>query len=278
MKKLLSWIRRHAVLFHAMVFALIISVVSTVSLAWVANNRNSLSNGMSAEADEGDDTVLSFKYYQHDRVNPVVTKTVSDGSGITIDFNQYDMIFLARNRYTACIIEIELERHEYIAEEGTVQIYIARDTSKGTATQLSDYSSSMMRFTTFIDQDVTYSDDATELYETVDTKYYNTVKGYTVLNNTAPENSKTFTSVTKISDDEYSYQKVNGIEINIDYTASDWTDEGKLHCYLYVTYDEGLIERYRHEKNLSSLSVGGNIITFENDFTNISVTYTRRAV
>lgn len=88
--------------------------------------------------------------------------------------------------------------------------------------------------------------------------------------------SKAFVTAQQ-SGDVYTFTKTETITLEMTYSESDWAmfdGTETLNIYLYMTYDEGLIELYKNSSNIGKVEVGTkNIVDFENDFDTIKVSY-----
>lgn len=101
----LKRIRRSAIikLVIAFVFVTIIIVFQTIS--WFSNSTETTANGMGIkiEADQGYD--VHFNAYKYDLKNERYVEITGD----TLVFNEYDVIFQERNRYTGILLRLEVD-------------------------------------------------------------------------------------------------------------------------------------------------------------------------
>lgn len=259
------------------------TVVVISTYAWMSSNRQTdQENGPMALA--FDDTTARYEFYRFDiqqNEGVVFTEGIS-----SIEFNPYDLIFASRNRYTPIFVRIQIQRMAMMPEDGTLYLTIGR-TPHGDASSdsLSEYCSSIMRFTSLIDNKyLDHVGDAHALYLHVDEELYARTKSYRAYYGSEtpvsiPETSKTFTSYA-----DGTYTKTENVTLTIPYTSVDWVDETHgdstvsqiLNVILYITYDEGLIELFKNGGgvgSIQSLSSGDNTITFNNDLTAVSIAY-----
>lgn len=271
-KIIISWSLFYAVLIMTAVF----------SYAWVSENRAVKHNDIPMNL-ENDDTTASYGVYKYDPKLGKGMNTDINGNPYSItdiDINPYDLIFLSRNRYTPVFARVEVKRHSSMPKSGKVYLTITRklDNNDSIGSELSKFSSSLIRFTAKVDN--TYHNDPDILYNAIDTSMYAVTKTYvTTANDTLPHDyddfSKTFVTAQK-SENKYTFTKVESITLEMTYNESDWYESDGteiLNIYLYMTYDEGLIDLYKSTSDFK-IEVGTkNIIDFENDFDTIKVSY-----
>ena len=276
------------------------------SLAWFSYNKQVSGTGMGVRVGY-DDFHVSATCYQYDPKKSKV-KTFSDLS--EIDFNPYDLVFSARNRYTPVVVALKITGAS-LPSKGTVNVRITRDlsadpegfsTDQGGHKHLIEVFSSVMRVTAYVGKSY-YSDSAEMLYSQVDSSaHYDYVRSQTgnvneYASNAQPQ-SVVFTAVEMIQDSNLisSVTKAGYVDISVRYNNEDVfvTEDGvsTLIVYLYVTYDEGytvqtqqgatvtsnkgLLGIYQKTTETGSIAAGGDItgqsIQFENDLTQIRVT------
>jgi len=259
-------------------------VFTAVTFAWFYSNQNvdSDNNNMSLYFD---DTTASYQVYRYDTKLLQGTTNDADGNPLDItdiDLNQYDLVFKARNRYTPIFARVEVVRLESMPENGTIYLTITRnsngddETHSGEDLVMGAFASSVMRFTGWVSS--SFNDDPDALYQTIDNELYTTV----VINKDYTSNSKLDSDVFTTSSGEEgakTYTKVNTITLEMSYSSSDWTrnDEGKqvLNTYLYISYDVDLISHYAKENDMSSLQIGEETVSFENDINLLRVSYAK---
>lgn len=254
----------------------------SVTYAWILTNRNVDTKNIIIGL-ENDDTTASYMIYKWDIRKSIGTNTDDDENLLSIynvDINPYDLIIKSRNYYTPVLARIELQRHISMPQSGTVTVTITRtlDNNDVTSSELSNFSSSIMRFTTIIDK-TNYLNPNT-LYSSINDTMYDNTKAYVVTENDESAHlydafSKTFVTAKKFGA-VYAFTKEEYITLSIPYTIDDWTTiEGNetLIVYLYMSYDIGLIELYKNSSGFSIGDNGSNIIDFGNDFKTISVSY-----
>jgi hypothetical protein len=268
-KIIISWSLFYAVLILAAVF----------SYAWVSENR-AVEHINPPINLENDDTTASYGVYKYDPKLGMGRNTDINGNPYSItdiDINPYDLIFLSRNRYTPVFARVEVKRNTSMPKSGTVYLTITRklDNNDSKGSELSKFSSSLIRFTAKVDQ--FYDENPDALYRHIDTAMYNDTKNYRIKANDTSHDydvfSKTFVTA-EMSENGYTFKKVESITLEMKYNESDWSDETEiLNIYLYMTYDEGLIDLYKSTSDFK-IEVGTkNIIDFKNDFDTIKVSY-----
>ena len=264
--------------FILMILTLSILIVS--SLSWFAMNRNTDSKdmGMSLAVD---DTEAVYKAFMYDMKTGMGVDTASDGSILDItnlDLNQYDTIFRAQNRYTPAFARITIVRSESMPWNGRVTITIDRDDldAESGETGLTSFSSSTLRFTGFIIEDKSDLglNDPNKLYSHISTKErFDAVERYRGNNY---DNSQTFVTVVGEGEGHY-HEKYTSIDIYVDYKQNHWYKDAEgndaLNIYLYITYDVQLIDCYMDEHQGGEISLTDNTFFFDNDLTEIRVSY-----
>lgn len=279
-------LKKNRVLFTAMAVVVAFSMLVVTSFAWLTLNRKTdvgdMGMGLAV-----DDTAVVYEAYMYDLKTNKGTNIGPDGKTLditNIDLNQYDTIFKAQNKYTPVVARIKIVRNESMPLAGKVYITINRDNKDAEGDSLTAYTSSIVRFTSFIMSDKSdlnttdgISVPITEpdtLYSLISTKErYDTIEAYK--GNEYP-NSKTF--VTVIGEGAgHTHGKTTTLTIETEYTNSDWyiNTEGyqTLNVYLYITYDVQLVECYMDEKAGGSLSLDDNSVFFDNDMKKVSVSY-----
>lgn len=280
-------LKKHRLLFTLMAVVVAFSMLVVTSFAWFTLNRKTdvgdMGMGLAV-----DDTAVVYEAYMYDLKNRVGTDKDADGNLLNItniDLNQYDTIFRAQNKYTPVVARIKIVRNESMPLAGKVYITINRENKDAEGDSLTAYTSSIVRFTSFImsdKSDLTTTDDGkivpiTEpdtLYSLISTKErYNTVEDY---KGNGYSNSKTFVTVNG-EGAGHTHGKTTTLTIETEYTNSDWyiNTEGHqtLNVYLYITYDVQLVECYMDEKAGGSLSLDDNSVFFDNDMKKVSVSY-----
>ena len=254
------------------------------SLAWLGINNDITGSNIGVAVDY-DKFFVEQGYYKYN----INENGVEYFSSLTnIDFNQYDLVFRSRNRYTPIVATIKMTGED-LASSGTITIQIRRDSNvvatyvEDEEEHLSHIFSNIMRVTAFVGAEY-YDSDIGELFNNVDTiENYNAAREQT----RTTSNSKVFTVAT-MDDDQLGTVTKSDIEFNVSYTSEDFvTINGvsTLIVYLYITYDEGydgtnyngLIGTYIKTSESMSISASGDItdtsIKFENDLVSIKVNH-----
>ncbi|MBR3646469.1 MAG: hypothetical protein IKN54_08615 [Lachnospiraceae bacterium] len=212
----------------------------------------------------------------------------------------YDTIFKMKNRYTPAVVRIELKKLK--KNNGTVKLNIERDTtlplteSETVGNEIvvrpSKYFSSSMRFTLAQGKGwISDSPSANQLYSRIDSGLYKRIvtdKSYTPQSIAASDSdayafekgdSKIF--VTNVNKDGngnlVGMTKADSVAIKVDYTAADLIDSDSdsvgdtLNVYLYVTYEEELVENFGVSGVGSSGNAQGQIVNLINDISGMTI-------
>ena len=257
-------------------------IFATVTFAWLYSNQNvdSTSNNMSLYFD---DTTASYEVFRYDITTSRGTTKDANGNDLDIsnvELNQYDLIFLARNRYTPIFARVEILRLQSMPLNGTVYLTVTRtphndaETTSADEKPLGDYASSVMRFSGWVTQ--SYDPDPNVLYNLIDSDLYQTIvvnKNYT---GNVKLDSDVFTTATGEAGNR-TYTKADSITLAMQYTESDWQTNSDnkqvLNLYLYISYDVELINYYVSENDISAYQIGEDIVEFSNDINLMRVSY-----
>ena len=255
-----------SVIFIVLLFSLII--LFDPALGWFAYNTATEARGMTIVSDLGDAEAQYECYVYNVRTSLVETQDLDD-----LNMQPYDMIFDKRNRYTPAIVQISLEEiAPQFADSGILEITIARDTTLPN-NEMNAYFSSIMRFTAAVGNSYASSNPDT-LYGNIDAALYQTVKQYPA--NYISASSKTFTTMTGGAGTDanpYTYLKSDTITLSVPYTSADKNGD-VLNLYLYLTYDETLVRRYRAAEGIdTSSSMVGRTVTITDDIETITVSF-----
>ena len=280
-KAFFDTLKKGRVLYTLIITILTFSMVVVSSFAWFTLNRKTdvgdLGMGLAV-----DDTNAVYEAYMYDLKTGKGTNKNADNEFLditNIDLNQYDTIFKGQNKYTPVVAKVILVRSESMPKKGTVHITVTREdivSPQATETSLTAYSSSIVRFTTFIlsDKSDVNLTDPDELYSHISTtKRFNEVEGY---KGNGYTNSKTFVNVHGEGEGHW-HDKNLSLTISVDYSEGDWyydaDGDEALNVYLYITYDVQLVECYMEENTGGGLSLDDNSVFFDNDMKKISVSY-----
>ena len=271
-------LKKSRVLYASTLTMLTLSMFIVSSFAWLTLNRKTgvgdMGMGLAV-----DDTNAVYEAYMYDLEKGAGTDLNADGEKLNvtnIDLNQYDTIFKAQNKYTPVFAKIRIVRNESMPKNGTVHVTIERD-DMDTGDKLTAFSSSVIRFTTFIiadksDVNLTAPKDLYTLINDIDR--FDEIEGY----KGAHDNSKTFVTVNGEGAD-HTHSKNTSLTISVDYVADNWyqdvnnNNSETLNVYLYITYDVQLVECYMDENAGGGLSLEDNSVFFENDLKKITVSY-----
>ena len=255
-------------------------MIVVASVAWFTINRKTDADEMGM-ALAVDDTAAVYKAYMYDLTLGKGINQHPDGGGeltiTNIDLNQYDTIFNMQNKYTPAFAQIVIVRNKSMPLNGTVYLTITRNDLEAHVGELEQFSSSVIRFTAFID--TTKGDleitDPNLLYDYInsDTRFDTVENDY---KGKALSNSKTFVNVVG-EGEGHTHEKVDAITVAVDYTDEYWykNEDGydALNVYLYLTYDVQLIQCFMDEHTGGEISFDDNLYFFENDMKKISVSY-----
>lgn len=291
-KRAVRFMRESHALHTLVAIVLILNMLVAASVAWFTLNRKTDVDEMGM-ALAVDDTQAVYKAYMFNIGTGKGTALDAEGKPLDVtnlDLNQYDTIFRAQNRFTPALAKITLTRNTSMPVSGTVIITIDREelsAQAGEGESLTAYSSSTIRFTGFTvpdhsdltilnNKDLTDEEKADRLYTSLCTQeLFDEIEKYKGNNY---DNSQTF--VTVVGEGAgHTHDKYTSIEVYVDYTAADWyIDESdnnaqKLNVYLYISYDVQLIECYIDEHQGGDISLNQNSFFFENDMTEIRVSY-----
>ena len=257
-----------------------IVIVCNSTLGWFAANRqvsgeamNIMLNAPAAEAD--------YTVYIYDAKLSCVRYTGDGGENEptieNLKMQIHDVIFKSRNRYTPAVVRIHLSRiDEAYRGGGTLNVTLGRDDSpayvipQGSSVQsLPEKSTSVLRFT-LASNSAWYDADADTLYSNIDNALYAPV----VLNQIyTGVDSKVFTTVTGEGSATV-IRKEDSITLSLAYSASDVSNDGEMDAYLYITYDQGLVDRYEHAEGIDTGGTAvGKVSTMLNDITDFVVSF-----
>ena len=272
-------LKKNRLLYTFFVTAVAFNLVIISSFAWLTLNRKA-GVGEMGMALAVDDTNAIYQAYMYDLKTGAGTNKNAEGETLNvtnIDLNQYDTIFKGRNKYTPVFAKIILIRSKSMPKAGTVHITVEREDSGISLHSLTPFSSSIVRFTTFIlsdknDINITNPDS---LYNHINTiERFKAVELYS--GNDMPH-SQTFVSVQG-EGKEHSHVKSDSLTVSVDYKEADWyinsENNEALNVYLYITYDTQLVNCYMDENTGGGLSLDDNSVFFENDLKKVSVSYT----
>ncbi len=294
----------------ALLVVFVFVMISFGSMGWFAQNSRAAGQDMGVNARQND-VEVAYWVYLYDMVNstqstPVVHYT---GEGLANDptFNRFDIpyfdtIFKNRNRYTPAVIRMQLT--ELQTTSGTVSLSLKRDTALPTMQNVSvggvektmpaPFLSSVMRFTAAQGKGWYSYAPATapvDLYQRLDASLYQRIavdKDYTPrtvgASQTDPYPFEKGTSgvfVSSVATDANGavtgVEKTDELVLTVPFDATDLVDTDgdgtadALNVYLYITYDEDLVDRYEISGIQSGGTTIGQIIDFASDLTEVTV-------
>ena len=295
-----KWIRaagklqRSSFLLRGLTLLVLSVLLVSASFAWIAMNSDTNSSNMGMNVDY-DKFYVEANYYKY---NPKEQIVESSADLTDVHFNQYDLVFRSRNRYTPIVAAIKMTGED-LQSSGIITITINRDSNvsgsyldSSGVLRMSETFSTIMRFTAMVGTGY-YSSDSGTLFNRVDsdTNYKNAraQTGNTDL-------SKVLTRADII--DSNGQLILTGVEsgnvaIDVEYTSDDFIDvdgdgvKESLFVYLYITYDEGYISSsgnyngllgiYQKTSDTMGISAAGDIsdtsVMFENDLISIRVSH-----
>jgi hypothetical protein len=285
-------LKKNRLLYTFLTTALAFNLLIVASFAWLTLNRKTAVEDMGMGL-AVNNTSAVYEAYMYDLSKGAGTDLNADGEKLNvtnIDLNQYDTIFRGQNKYTPVFAKIVLLRSDAMPKSGTVYITIDRQSGTTDEGVLSEFTSSIVRFTGFIipnkadlevGKDLSTEEYAEkypeELYSFISTQErFETVEEYTGHH----AHSKTFVNV--IHDEEngtHSHTKNNSLTIEVPYSETDWyknaDNNDTMHVYLYITYDPTLVQCYMDEHTDGELSLESNLIFFDNDMKEVKVSYAK---
>ena len=278
-KNFFDKLKKNRLLYTFFVTAVALNLLIISSFAWLTLNRKA-GVGEMGMALAVDDTNAVYQAYMYDLKNGKGTNKTADGEDLNItniDLNQYDTIFKGQNKYTPVFAKIILIRSQSMPKSGTVHITVEREDSGIDLQSLTAFSSSIVRFTTFImsdKSDINITDPAL-LYDHISTaERFKAIELYSGNDRT---DSKTFVAVHG-EGVGHTHSKSNSLTVSVDYQETDWyinsENNEALNVYLYITYDVQLVKCYMDENTGGELSLDDNSVFFENDMKKVSVSYT----
>ena len=295
-KNFFNNLKKNRLLYTIFVTAVAFNLVIISSFAWLTLNRKTGAGqmGMSLAVD---DTSAVYEAYMYDLEKGAGTDLNADGEKLNvtnIDLNQYDTIFKGQNKTTPVFAKIKITQSQSMPDEGNVYITIERkiqnEEQKSSEEKglLTDYTSSIVRFTGFIIHDKTDLTKTTPetLYEFINSSIVDVEKDQTRYEMVAEyqgelDHSKTFIKREAVEDetnkDAHVHMKKDSVTITVEYTKDDWYEDNEgnmlMNVYLYITYDPTLVNCYMDDHGGGSISLDDNFIFFENDMTRVTVSY-----
>ena len=264
--------------------------------SWFSSNREVSVTGMSVSV-EGIDADAEYTVYIFDaKLNDVRytddgrEPTGSDPTIENLKMQIHDVVFKSRNRYTPALVHIHLSNiSEEYCSGGTVTLTLARDNSNaydtgaGGKLVLPSRTTSILRYTLVNNKgtswlstsEATEAENATATYNSVDTVLYKKIVTDTNYTDTATLDidSQVFTTVTSVENTITDITKLSKMSLSVAYTAPQ-TIEGELDLFLYITYDQDLINVF---ERTSGVEVGGTTIgqisTLINDLTDLVISF-----
>lgn len=232
----------------------VVSIVfASATFAWVAMNLENDTSGINMSV-EWENALASFSFYKY---NIAANKAEKFQDISDIELNQYDQVFIDRNKYTPLIIQIQVESNKLVdSGTGTVGIKISRDGVHPTP----HYATEVLRFTAITKPQTIapVGDNYAGFYNAFNAAYYNPVFAL----NTSGDSfqiddyivsSKVFSNTTDVE-----------TTLNATYNSTDTRvidEEQVLDVFLFITYDKS---------KMASVSGAGEFV-FLNDLRTISV-------
>lgn len=246
--------------------------VSGYSFGWFSRNTGVGGAGMGVDV-RRESIDVEFEYFKYD-MNGQRYVSASDLS--SIEFNQYDLVFRSRNNYTPIVIRFSIDKVQ-LPNSGILLANIYRDNdadvsvTEGGKTQMSKFSSSVMRFTPYINPSY-YSATASTQFTNVHDPNFSTVRAYTG----DTSGSQVFTTVNYTDSTINSITKKSFVSLQFPFVKGNF--EGDTVCaYIYVTYDEGFSAgNYNglmgiYLKTAGFTSLNEESVRFRNDFTSVEI-------
>ena len=269
------------------------------SFSWFSSNLEVSATGMNVSV-EGIDAEAEYKVYIFDaKLNDVRysddgrTPVGSDPTLENLKMQVHDVVFKSRNRYTPAVVHIHLFNiSESYRQNGSVSLTLVRnndaayETGTGGKKVLPKKTTSILRFTlannmgtSWISADnaKTEAQNATLTYNNVDNALYQKIVlngDYTDIQGTLDLDSKVFTTYTLNAEDEIeTISKASSITLTVSCT-SDQVASGELDLFLYITYDQDLVDVFVDSGTIGTGGTTiGQISTLLNDLTDLIISF-----
>lgn len=249
------------------------------SFAWFTNNQN-VKNKDIQMGIHSEDATATFYVYKYDITSDTETvhvetcvTTQNDVAPIKLDFNQYDTVFVDRNKYTPIVIRVDVESenlHLGANETGSVSFTVIRNHTLREANKY--YTSDILRFTTVTPRNIqsTGSQYDVDLYKGFLDDYYDNTKSETAVS------AANLTDLSIVFSNDPTSTSYDEIIITNNYTnndlellpgSGDEDDSYRLTVYLFLSYDEVLINNYTG----GDAGFGTQELDFLNDLTLVNV-------
>ena len=265
------------------------------ALGWFVNSKDIQGSGMGASV-EGAKAEAEYTLYIFNAKENTVRYT-DDGRDdkdpkITdFDMQVHDVIFKSRNRYTPAVVYIHAyDLQQDLQSGGRVSVTLTRNEDPAFGyndhggLQLPEKSTSILRYTlasnsgtSWLGTDADPYAAAQQTYNNIDAALYDKIvnqKNYASVGNISVA-SGVFTTVTKNSETRVITEitKTGSVTLTVDYTAEQVTD-GELDLFLYITYDEDLVNSFEQSAGIDTDSTAvGKITTLENDLTELVISF-----
>lgn len=261
--------------------------VFTGVFAWFTNIRQQNNSAENLEI-EADDINAKFFLYQ---VNTSTLEATDRGDNNTLldirnfSMNTYDTIFVARNKYTAALVRIQISG-DSLKESGEISLTLNRDTTEtwSDRTKLNQVISSIIDFKAGFDK---------SLYETLNSDTDNPINDMyndarTLLKDEDPEIFITSTESEIVNPDEdareetptitvTNYDKIDQVVITTSYDSNEWVEidgENCLNLYVLIDYNVDLVQAFTGtNKEFSTDKLNNPDSAFENDITTVIVNH-----
>ena len=262
------------------------------ALGWFSKNRQVGAEGTGVRV-RGMDADAKYTVYIFDAKENDVRYTGDGKEGEPhiddMKMQVHDVIFKSRNRYTPAVVHIRLYNiNSDLRRNGTVSLTITRngaaayETNSSGTLMLPEKSTSILRYTlannkvsSWLGTDPDAHTAAHETYDNLDSALYERIvtnENYSSTENVSLQ-SAVFTTVSISGNVIVSIVKADSITLSVGYTAAQVAD-GTLDLFLYITYDENLVEHFEHAAGIDTDSTTvGKITTLDNDLTNLLIEF-----
>lgn len=272
--------QKRSIFYTIILIILTFNLLLVSSYAWLTFNKKTTANQIDMGLNVDDTTAIYEAYMYNIRTGKgtnLLDEQTQEKLNITnLNLNQYDTIFKTQNKNTPAFAKIILTKSDSMPKNGIINLTITKKSDSQPTDILTDFSSSIIRFTLFtipdksdltkLDADSLYSFiNSTERFQEIE-KYYGNDRDF----------SKTF--VTVVGEGEsHTHSKTDSITLSVEYTQDNWyisNENEAMNLYLYITYDTQLIDCYMEAHDSGSISLEDTSFMFENDLKKIAVSYT----
>ena len=222
---------RVSLILRTVAVVVLFSVLAVTTYAWISMNVQDSGQNMKLNV-EVENATASFEIFKYDID---LDECIRNDS--VVDMNQYDKIFMQRNKYTPAIIKVDVMSAHLNPAGGIVRVIITRNSVLSSS---SIFSSQVLRFTGTSEPYIT--SNATAFYEAFNEDHYTTVFAYTANHEDVAIGSSGY----HVSSKTFGYTKDASsdavLELSIPYLSQDVISRGDgtyaVEIFIYITYDK----------------------------------------